>query len=109
LDVAHAEDVTAALLGASEWQAEAFRSAVFSYLLRWWCTAREAIAAVWDGGAWREMTAEFADEQLDLADRLTGEGGTPHAPPSPAPVRSPGAVSSVSQTDGGVQEGPFSP
>ena len=73
LDVAHAEDVTAALLGASEWQAEAFRSAVFSSLLRWWCTEREAIEAVWDGGARREMTAEYADEQLDLADRLTGE------------------------------------
>jgi hypothetical protein len=47
LDVAHAEDVTAALLGASAWQAEAFRSAVFSFMLRWWCTEREAIDAIW--------------------------------------------------------------
>jgi hypothetical protein len=34
LGVEHVEDVTAALLGASGWQAEAFRSAVFRYLLR---------------------------------------------------------------------------
>jgi hypothetical protein len=32
------------------------------------------IAAVWNGGAWRGVVAEFADEPVDLADRLTGEG-----------------------------------
>jgi len=80
LDAEHAEDVTAAMLGASVWQAEAFRSAVFSYLLRWWVTEREAIAAVWNGGHWRELVAEYADEQLDLADRLTGEGAAPSGP-----------------------------
>jgi hypothetical protein len=74
LDADRAEDVTAEQLGASEWQAQAFRSAVFHYMLRWWVTEREAIAAVWNGGDWREPTAEYADEQLDLADRLTGEG-----------------------------------
>jgi hypothetical protein len=56
LDVAHAEDVTPALLG-------------------WWCTEREATEAVRNGGDWREPVAEDANEPLDLADRLTGEGG----------------------------------
>jgi hypothetical protein len=77
LDVEHAEDVTAAMLGASAWPAQAFRAAVFSVLLRWWCTERAAIEAVWNGGDWRELTAEDADAPLDLADRLTGEGTTP--------------------------------
>jgi hypothetical protein len=35
LDVAPAEAVTAALRGASGWQTEAFRSAVFRCVLRW--------------------------------------------------------------------------
>jgi len=56
-DADHAEDVTAAQLGAAEWQAQAFRSAVFSVMLRFWVTEREAIAAVWNGGDWREMVA----------------------------------------------------
>jgi hypothetical protein len=75
LDANHAEEVTADQLGASPWQAEAFRAAVFSYMLRWWVTEREAIAAVWNGSDRRTLVAEYADEQLDLADRLTGEGG----------------------------------
>jgi hypothetical protein len=75
LDVEHARDVTAAVRGASEWQAEAFRSAVFHVMLRFWIPEREAIEHVWNNGHWRELTAEYADEQLDLADRLTGEGG----------------------------------
>ena len=50
LGVDRAEDVTPAMLGASPWQAQAFRSAVFSYLLRFWVTEREAIDAVWAGG-----------------------------------------------------------
>ena len=62
-------------MGASEWQAEAFRSAVFSYMLRWWVSEPAAIDAVWNRGDWRTMTAEYADEQLDLADRLTDERG----------------------------------
>ena len=62
LDAEHAEDVTAAMLGASEWQAQAFRSAVFSYVLRFWVTEREAMAAIWNSDAWRERTAEYADE-----------------------------------------------
>jgi hypothetical protein len=69
--------VPAAALGASPWQAQAFRAAVFSSMLRWWCTEREALDAVWASGTWRERTAEYADEQLDLADRLTGEGDRP--------------------------------
>jgi hypothetical protein len=40
-----------------------------------WCTEREATEAVWNGGDWRERVAEDANEPLDLADRLTGEGG----------------------------------
>ena len=56
------------------WQAEAFRSAVFSYILRWWCTESEAVDAVWNRGDWRELVAEYADEPLDLTDRLMGEG-----------------------------------
>ena len=79
LDVEHAEDGTPALLGASVWQAEAFRSAVFSYLLRWPVTEREAIEAVWNRGAWRERVAEDADAPLDRADRLTGEWGSASA------------------------------
>ena len=70
-----AEDVTPAMLGASRWQAQAFRSAVFSYVLRWWVTERDAIDAIWARGRWRGLTAEYADEQLDIADRLTGERG----------------------------------
>jgi hypothetical protein len=50
-DADHAEDMIAAQLGASGWQTEAFRSAVFHVMLRWWVTEREAIAAVWNGGA----------------------------------------------------------
>ena len=68
-----AEDVTAERLRASLWQAQAFRSAVFSVMLRFWVTEREAIDRVWNAGNWRETVAEFADEPLDLADRLTGE------------------------------------
>jgi hypothetical protein len=75
LDCDRAEDVTAERLGASRWPAEAFRCAVFSYMLRFPVTERDAIAAVWADGDWRTMVAEYADEQLDLADRLTGEGG----------------------------------
>ena len=82
LDAARAEAVTADQLGASRWQVQAFRCAVFSYVLRWWVTEREAIDAVWNGGDWRELVAEFADEQLDLADRLTGEGDSPAAGPA---------------------------
>jgi hypothetical protein len=74
---AHAEAVAAAILDASEWQAEAFRSAVFPVPLRFWVIEREAIAAIWDGSPWRARTAEYADAQLDLADRLTGEGALP--------------------------------
>ena len=77
LGVAHAEDVAAATLGASEWQAEAFRSAVFSSLLRWWCTDREAVDASWASGNWRPRPAAAADEPLDLAGRRTGEGALP--------------------------------
>ncbi len=74
LDCDRAEDVTAERLGASRWQAQAFRCAVFSSMLRWPVTERDAIDTVWARGDWREMTAEYADEQLDLADRWTGEG-----------------------------------
>jgi hypothetical protein len=77
LDCDRAEAVTVERLGASRWQAQAFRSAVFSYVLRWWCTEREAIDAIWNAGDWRERTAEYADLELDLADRLTGEGEPP--------------------------------
>jgi len=42
LDVAYAEDVTPALLGASGWQTEAFRSAAFAVILRFWITERGA-------------------------------------------------------------------
>jgi hypothetical protein len=106
LDAEHAEDVTAAMLGASEWQAQAFRSAVFSHVLRFWVTEREAIAAIWNSGAWQERTAEDADEQLDLADRLTGEGGAREVPPFPTPASAPQApaVQSARQAEG-VQEG----
>jgi hypothetical protein len=45
-----------------------------TYLLSWWCTEREATEAVRNGGDWRELVAEDADEPLDLAARLTGEG-----------------------------------
>jgi hypothetical protein len=65
--------VTADQLGASRWQVQAFRCAVFSSMLRWPVTERAAINAIWNGGNWRELVAEYADEQLDLADRLTGE------------------------------------
>jgi hypothetical protein len=75
LDCDCAEDVTAERLRASRCQAEAFRCAVFSYMLRWPVSERDAIDTVWNGGAWRELVAEDADEPLDLADRLTGEGG----------------------------------
>src|SRR4051794_3391779 len=75
LDVDRVEDVTAAQLGASPWQLQASRSAVYSYMLRWWVTEPAAIDAVWASGNWRELTAEYADEQLDLADKLTGERG----------------------------------
>jgi hypothetical protein len=47
-NVDRAEDVTAAQLGASPWQAQAFRGAVFSSMLRWWVTEREAIWASCD-------------------------------------------------------------
>jgi hypothetical protein len=79
LDVEHAEDVTAAMLRAYEWQAGAFHSAVFHWMLRWcwWVTGRETIAAIWNDGDWRERTAEYADERLDLADWLTGEDDRP--------------------------------
>ena len=43
-------------------------------MFRWSCTEREALDAIWASGDWREMVAEYADEQLDLADKLTGEG-----------------------------------
>jgi hypothetical protein len=66
--------VTAARLGASRWPAQAFRCAVFSYMLRWPVRERDVIDAIWNGGHWREPVAEYADEPLDLADRLTGEG-----------------------------------
>jgi hypothetical protein len=74
LDCDRTEDVTAEQLGASRWQAAAFCCAVFSYVLRWWVTEREAIDAVWNTGDWRTRVAEYADEPLDLADRLTGTG-----------------------------------
>ena len=74
LDGDRAEDVPAEQLGASRWQAEAFRAAGCSSVLRWWVTGRDAIDAVWNGGAGRERVAEDADELLDLADRRTGEG-----------------------------------
>ena len=78
LDVDHAEDVTPAMRNASACHTEAFRSVVFSYLLRWWVTEPAAIATVWNRGDWCELVAQYACEeramQLDLADRRTGEG-----------------------------------
>ena len=81
LDARRVEAVTAAQLEASRWPAQAFRSAVFSSVevLRWWVTERKALAAVWARGHRRELTAAWTDEQLDLADRRTGEGD-PSAP-----------------------------
>ena len=76
LDGDRAEDVTAERLGASRWQAQAFRCAVFSSMLRWRVTEWVAIDTMWAGGNWRELVAEYADEQLDIADRLTGEDAT---------------------------------
>ena len=46
-------------------------------MLRWWVTERRALGAIWNGGAWRERTAEYAGEQLDLADRFPGEDDRP--------------------------------
>ena len=83
LNADRAENVTAAQLGASPWQAQAFRNTVFGSLLRWWCTEREAIDAIWAGGDRRERTAEYADGPLNLADRLTGQGELP--PPAQLP------------------------
>jgi hypothetical protein len=40
------------------------------------CSERAAVDTIWNAGNWRELVAEYADEQLDLADRLTGEGET---------------------------------
>jgi hypothetical protein len=82
LDCDRAEDVTAERLGASRWQVAAFRCAVFSYMLRWPVTERAAIDAVRNRGDWRTMVAEYADEQLDLADRLTGEGDSAAGSPA---------------------------
>jgi hypothetical protein len=67
--------VTAERLGASRWQLAAFRSAVFSSMLRWPVSEGEAIDQIWNRGDWRTRVAEYADEQLDIADRLMGEGG----------------------------------
>jgi hypothetical protein len=50
--------VTAERLGASRWQAEAFRCAVFSSMLRWPVSERAAIDTVWNRGDWREPVAE---------------------------------------------------
>jgi hypothetical protein len=77
LDADRVGDVTAEQLGASRWQLQAFRSAVFSSVLRGWVTKREAVDAIWNAGHWRELTAEDAAKPLDLADRLTGEGDWP--------------------------------
>jgi hypothetical protein len=74
LDADRVEDVTASRLGGSVWQLQAFRAATFSYMLRWPVSEQEAIDAIWAGGDWRARVAEDADEPLDLADRLTGEG-----------------------------------
>jgi len=43
-------------------QAEAFRCAVFSYMLRWEVTEPDAIDAVWNGGDWRERVAVLAGQ-----------------------------------------------
>ena len=75
LDCDRAEAVTAGRLGASRWQVQAFRCAVFSYMLRWPVTERAAVDAIWNAADWRELVAEYADEQFDLADRWTREGG----------------------------------
>jgi hypothetical protein len=49
-------------------------------MLRYPVSEREAIDAIWNGGAWRERTAEDADAPLDPADRRTGEGPDDAAP-----------------------------
>ena len=51
LDADQVEAVIAAQLGASRWQVAAFRCAVFSSMLRWPVTERDAIEAVWNDGA----------------------------------------------------------
>ena len=92
--VDHAEDVTPVMLGASRWQAQAFRSAVFHHLRFAAGTERETLAAVGNAGRERERPAADADAPLDLADWLSGadaRGGRPWR------VRSPAAAAACSR------------
>jgi hypothetical protein len=81
LVVEHARDVTAAVRGASEWQAEAFRNAAFRHRLHRWGTEREARVAVWNGAtggsAQRRRPTSSSTRPADK--RGTGTGGPPRA------------------------------
>ena len=59
------------MLGASRWELAAFRTAVLQYLLRDEVDERTAVGVVWNGGAWRPMVEQHAEEHWHVAVRLT--------------------------------------
>src|SRR5262245_13632268 len=87
------DDLTAEALGGSEFELAAFKVAVMQYILRGKVDDWTALAVIWNGGDWRPMVADFAEEHWHIARRLTKQqaDGRPLVP-FPDRAGGPGSV-----------------